>query len=96
MKKRLPWIWTGFVAVASVVLLLTGGYDTDGFGSLFGAAGWLMLPILFTGLGALILTRIPGNRIAWLLLVVGVGVLLDGTASRLSNQRPHHRLHWTT
>jgi hypothetical protein len=40
----------------------------------------MLLPILYTWLGALIVTRRPGSRVAWILFAVAVGVLLDGVA----------------
>ena len=88
MSKRLPWIWTGIVIVTSVALLALGAYDVEGFGSVVAAAGWLALPILYTGLGALLLVRRPGNRIAWLLLVVGLGVILDSAAQPFIREAP--------
>lgn len=80
MRKRLPWVWTGLVAVVSVVLFMTGSYDAAGFGTAAAAASWLLLPILFTASGSIVLSRQPGNRIGWILMVVALGVLLDSAA----------------
>ncbi|MEA1902288.1 MAG: hypothetical protein U9N56_02050 [Actinomycetota bacterium] len=81
LNSRLPWIWAGLVTVASVVLFLVASSGIEGFE--YGAAetaSWMVLPILYTWLGALIVARQPGNRIAWILFSVAVGVLLDGAA----------------
>lgn len=80
MRKRLPWVWTGLVAVVSIVLFMTGSYDAAGFGTAAAAASWLLLPILFTASGSIVLSRQPGNRIGWILMVVALGVLLDSAA----------------
>lgn len=82
---RLAWLWTGLVAVASVALVpsfaQTSGEETPSFGLVIYAIAWLLIPILFTGLGAFIVSRQPGNRIARLLLLIGAAALVDSAAS---------------
>lgn len=86
--RRLPWIWTGFVTVVSLVLVLVGGYSVDGVVSLSDVALRLVLPIVFTAVGAVLATRQPGNRIAWIMFVVAVGVILDGVPQPLLHTEP--------
>ena len=86
LKANLPWIWTGFVGVASLGLFLVGGYDA--WGNEWSVAMWLLLPALYTGLGALIVTRRPGNRIAWVLFLVGFAIILDGAAQPFIETAP--------
>lgn len=51
MRRTLPWIWTGFVAAATLALFLVG-WEGD-----VETAGLLLLPSFYTALGALIATR---------------------------------------
>lgn len=88
LGSRLLWTWFGLVAVLSVTLFLLGGYQSQGFSAALSAAAWLLLPVVYTGLGAVIATRDPGNRIAWILLVVGMGVLVDGAVQPLVAEAP--------
>jgi hypothetical protein len=60
------------VLATSVILIIRSGRGLD---ATFGLA-----PVLFTALGALILSRQPGNRIAWILLLVGAGLLFEPAA----------------
>ena len=88
LRPRLPWVWTGVVLIASVVVLVSSDLNAGGFGSVEAAVSWLVLPPLFTGLGALIVTRVPGNRIALILFAVGVGILLDGVVQPFVGSAP--------
>lgn len=83
MSKRLPWVWTGIVAVASVVATVPWVLDpgTSAAGAIPEVV-WAMLPVLFTALGATISTRVPGNHIARLLYISGAGILLDAAVIR--------------
>ena len=76
------------VAVISTVVFLTGGYTSVNMATALSAATWLLLPVLYTGLGALIATRQPGNRIASILFIVGLGLLLDGAVQPLVQTEP--------
>jgi len=84
MKPRavIPWIWTGLVFAASLVIALLGEYEWPD------AVGFVLLPTLFSALGALIFTRQPGNRIAWIFFLVGAGEILQGASERLLRSDP--------
>lgn len=56
---------------------MSGEALEDGLAGVIASALWLLLPVLFTGLASVILTRQPDNGISWLLYSVGLGVLLD-------------------
>ena len=86
VKSLVPWIWTGVVTVATVVLFLDEVLN-QGTSIGTGLAG-VPLTVLFTFLGALIAVRQPGNRIAWLLLVIGFGLLLIGVLTRFTGAEP--------
>lgn len=88
LRAKFWWIWLGLVTAASALSFLLGDYQTLGFANAVSAATWLLLPVLYTGLGALIATRSPGNRIAWILLLVGLGVLIDGSVQPLVVEAP--------
>jgi hypothetical protein len=88
VRRVLPWIWTAIVVVTSAILLFAGNFDHSGFGSRFAAALWALLPVLFTVCGALILSRQHQNRIGWILMVVALGVILDGVAARFVQAAP--------
>lgn len=81
VKRALPWVWTAVVVVITVVFVLTGNYDRSGFGNPLAATLWTSLPVLFTVCGALILSRQHQNRIGWILIVVALGVIVDGVAA---------------
>ena len=86
---RLPWAWTAVVAAISVSLfILLGGLAQPDLDSQLNAGRTLLVPTLFTGLGALIATRRPGNRVAWIFLVVGGAMLLDAAGYLLVHERP--------
>ena len=70
MRSLLPWVWAWIVAVTGVVLLVVEAMSDEQTSVTFGLAGFL-LTLLFTFLGALITVRSPGNRIGWLLMVIG-------------------------
>jgi hypothetical protein len=80
VKRALPWIWTAIVVAITAALFFTGSFDRSGFGSRLAAALWASLPVLMTVCGALILSRRHQNRIGWILMVAGLGVVLDGVA----------------
>ncbi len=86
--SRLLWTWFGLVAVLSVTFFLLGGYQSQGFSNAVSAAAWLLLPPVYTGLGAVIATRDPGNRIAWILIIVGVAILVDGAVQPFVVEAP--------
>lgn len=79
----MPWAWTGVVLLAGVFLLVVGpAVEQEGW------ALWVFLPTVFTALGATIATRRPGNRIAWLLMIIGLFPLFDASADALVGAEP--------
>ncbi len=79
----MPWVWTGVVFLAGAVLLVVGpAVEQDGW------ALWVFLPTVFTALGAIIATRRPGNRIAWLLMIIGLFPLFDAAADARIGAEP--------
>lgn len=86
--KRIPWLWTGVIVALSIVPLLLGGYVKQGLIGAAASLGWLMLPALFTTLGSIIARRHPGNRISWILLVVGFALIANTISDAVvSNQQ---------
>ncbi len=84
LARTVPWIWTAFVGVGSMVLLVgqpeTFWSDLDG--------SYLGLPTLYAALGSLIITRHRGQRIGWLLLAVGTAGLLTAASGLLMPTEP--------
>ena len=71
------WIWTGGVVAASLIVFLVAVQD---FGSSVRATNIALafwFPAVVTLLGTLIAIRQPGNRISWLLLGIGLGILVE-------------------
>lgn len=81
-------IWTGFVALSSVAIGFALPLDGRSPSEVFAEVSWLVLPLLFTALGALIVARQPGNRISWILLAIGGGALIDSLAKVLLRTPP--------
>lgn len=78
-RFRVPWVVIAPVVVGGLALaawLAVGGVDNDPF-----IVAMLWLSPLFAFLAATIATRVPGNSIAWLLLVVGLTVPAAGLVS---------------
>lgn len=71
----LGWIGLLLLALRGVI-----GAQPDDFLP-FGA-----MSLLFTGLGAVILARVPGNRVGWVVAAPGVTVLASGVAQALTDQ----------
>jgi hypothetical protein len=79
------WSWTAVVAVGSLVLfVLRYGGSAVGFED----AAYLGLPVLYTALGSLIITRRDGRRIGWLLLAFGAGGLLTALSQMIIPTEP--------
>lgn len=82
-RSRLPWIWTALVGLAAMlaVAFVDGGQRASNQRA-WESVAVIALPTFLSCLGAVVLTRQPGNRISWLLFVSGAGVLvtaiLDG------------------
>lgn len=78
MRAILAWSWVGVVLTGT--LLVVDGWNDALLG---------MAPVLFTVLGAVIATRQPQNRIAWLFLAVGIFVVVPVLQLRLSDEPPN-------
>lgn len=73
-----PWIVLGAIVVASVVGMAAAASDADSLVSGLNGTAFAGLPLLFAGLGVLIEIRQPGNRIGWLLIGIGGGLVFSG------------------
>ncbi len=76
MRRSLWWVWPPAVAALSLVSGLLADLGGDVF-----LIAMLVLAPLFAFLSALIATRVPGNPIAWLLLITGLSVPVGGMLS---------------
>jgi hypothetical protein len=78
-KSPYPWVWTGTIGIAALlaVLFLEGGDWAVRQGQWVSIAV-VVIPVFLSFLGAVIVTHQPGNRIGYLLLVTGAGVLVTG------------------
>ena len=73
----IAWIWAGANVVGLVVLVIL--FASEGsFGGL--PFGFALLGALYTALGLLMVVRQPGNRVAWVLYLVGTYFVLSGGA----------------
>ena len=93
----LPWILVGIIILAALIdfvvwLLLQSG--SSSFHSWVTALGWgVVLPAIYSVVAALIIARQPGNRVGWLLMVVGLvavfpSFVLDAMSSPPSEITP--------
>lgn len=73
LRGTVPWIWTAIVLLATAALAANAEIDVDDL-------PLVAMPVVFTALGAIIATRSPGNRVAWLFFVVGGGSLIEPIA----------------
>ena len=93
----LPWILVVIIILAALIdfvvwLLLQSG--SSSFHSWVTALGWgVVLPAIYSVVAALIIARQPGNRVGWLLMVVGLvavfpSFVLDAMSSPPSEITP--------
>ena len=80
VRTLVPWVWTGMVAAVSLTLLVLLSQD-EGPATQAVAAVFMSTVVLITALGSLIMTKRPGNRISWIFLVTGAGMLLTAVLS---------------
>ncbi len=81
--RRSVWFLTSlFVSGvgASAVLARDDGVTFGSEAVMFGLAS-----LLFTGLGSLIILRVPGNRLGWVISAAGLTILGSGVAGQLSD-----------
>ena len=77
LRGMVPWIWTGAVGVASLVVLFIAVQESGSSVRATGIALGSWFPTLITLLGTLIAVRQPKNRIAWLLIGIGFAILVE-------------------
>lgn len=82
-RSPYPWVWTATIGFAALVaVLFVGDGDWAAVRGPFVRIAVVAIPVFLSFLGAVIVTRKPGNRIGYLLFVSGAGVLvtavLDG------------------
>ena len=94
-KRRVwPWVALAVAVAASIIGMVDAARDADSPLVAFNEMAYAGLPMLFTALGVLIETRRPGNRIGWLLMGIGGGLVFDAIISlaRDSIHTPPQRL----
>lgn len=69
------------LALSGALLAEDGSVDAEFVGLLF-------LPTWYVGLGAVLATRAPGNGIAWIFLLVGTGLVIEGAAEQMVGVEP--------
>ena len=80
-RGTLAWLWTAVVLALSAIVAAASprGIGVDDLAQ-------LTAPTMFTALGAVLVTKTPGNRIAWLFFVIGAGLLIEPFAqARISD-----------
>ena len=85
-RRVIAWILCGLCilgAGADFVLWLRQTSLQFSFFELLNALSWILVPLVFSVLAALVISRQPGNRVGWLMMVVGVAGL--GSASPISS-----------
>lgn len=86
-KSALPWAWTGFVTLCAGAIVAIGRVSNAGMSGPEQVA-FVLIPSAFAGLGAVIRTRRPGNRIAWIFFWMSAGILVDALATLPDISRP--------
>lgn len=73
-SRWLLWSWVGVVAIATLWIFIAAGGSHPRDSNYF-FFFMMALPPLFSGLGAVIATKQPGNRVAWIFLALGLTLL---------------------
>ncbi|MGH2775872.1 MAG: hypothetical protein ACRDJT_10650 [Actinomycetota bacterium] len=63
----LPWAWLGVACVMAVFTFELSRRNGQGFSSV----SLVLIQLLFVGLGALIVSRRPGNAVGWIFVAIG-------------------------
>lgn len=80
-RESFLWAWFGLVLLATLLVVGAGGWvPPRGDPDYLTYLGLWLLPGLFTGLGAVIATRHPGNLISRLFLAMGIAALIGDWA----------------
>ncbi|MGB7859022.1 MAG: hypothetical protein WBM90_00845 [Acidimicrobiia bacterium] len=74
-RRLIPWIWTGVIATADVILVVVAAPEFEGSEIVF-LVVLLASALAVTALGSLVMARQPGNRIAWLLHAIATSLLV--------------------
>lgn len=80
--RTAPLAWSLFAlcvvgALAQTIVRLLDLAAAPSLADLVEAFGWtLALPVVFSGLAAIVIARQPGNRVGWLLMLSGLGVAI--------------------
>ena len=86
--SALAWLLVALIAalVAAAIVLLILAFGTPLPAASFGFRGWgVPLAAALATAGFLIASRVPTNRIGWLLLVAGVGTAIQELAKQYAN-----------
>ncbi|MFL6022896.1 MAG: hypothetical protein ACJ72O_06115 [Marmoricola sp.] len=79
------------LAGLGTLLLLVVGIDDSTPGDSFGLSRWgglnyVVMSLTFAGVGALVLARLPGNRVGWVLCITGVAVATGDLTYQYADQ----------
>ncbi len=75
VRRVLPWLWTGLLATAAAVALIFGEIGSSSVDALLAPVAALVI-VLMAAFGAIISSKQPGNRIAWLFQAISVLFLI--------------------
>lgn len=78
--------WTVTIGLTAVV----GALGVSGFGGRTRPVDfiWLPIPLLYAVLGSIIVSRTGGNRVGWLLIVIGFAIALEPSNGKLRLDEP--------
>ena len=88
------WAWAGLVVVATLAVGIVAGFQGELDAE---KGGLLLLSPFYVALGLRIVVRQPGNRVSWLLFVIGTWFVVEGAADlRIGGQTepPHPASIW--
>ena len=75
IRRIMPWVWVGSIVLVGIPVAFIGGVrglmDVE-------VALYVTLALVYAVLGLVIAIRQPGNGVAWILLVVATGIVLNG------------------
>ena len=86
--RTMLWVWVGAMGIASLFVLIVAVQQSGSDVRAGGIALGFWFPAVVTSLGALIAVRRPENRIAWLLIGIGLAVLVELFLQLFLSSRP--------
>ena len=86
--RMILWVWVGVMGIASLFLLFLAVQQSVSDVRAGGIALGFWFPTTMTVLGGLIAVRQPQNRIAWLLIGIGLAVLVEMFLQLLLSSQP--------